>query len=169
MTHKIRLGFVGANVRATWASQSHFPALLAQPGCRADRRLHHQVRECRRGASSIGRAARLPRLPAMVASPAIDAVAVVVKVPEHYGPTRAALEAGKEPRHTDGPRRSALRRRADARLEAVAHALPGGLAQSRPTCLWLVPHPVAWCHPGSAAQDHTRQRGFRSNGAPLAP
>jgi predicted dehydrogenase len=31
----------------------------------------------------------------MVASPAIDAVAVVVKVPEHYGPTRAALEAGK--------------------------------------------------------------------------
>jgi predicted dehydrogenase len=32
---------------------------------------------------------------AMVASSAIDAVAVVVKVPEHYGPTRAALEAGK--------------------------------------------------------------------------
>src|SRR5262249_20404644 len=31
----------------------------------------------------------------MVASPAIDAVAVVVRVPEHYGPTRAALEAGK--------------------------------------------------------------------------
>ena len=31
----------------------------------------------------------------MVASPAIDAVAVVVKVPEHYGPTRAAIEAGK--------------------------------------------------------------------------
>jgi predicted dehydrogenase len=31
----------------------------------------------------------------MVASPEIDAVAVVVKDPEHYGPTRAALEAGK--------------------------------------------------------------------------
>ena len=31
MAHKIRLGFVGANVRATWASQSHFPALLASP------------------------------------------------------------------------------------------------------------------------------------------
>ena len=27
MPHKIRLGFVGANARATWASQSHFPAL----------------------------------------------------------------------------------------------------------------------------------------------
>jgi len=31
MTNKIRLGFVGANVRSTWASQSHFPALLASP------------------------------------------------------------------------------------------------------------------------------------------
>ena len=29
MANKIRLGFVGANVRAPWASQSHFPALLA--------------------------------------------------------------------------------------------------------------------------------------------
>jgi predicted dehydrogenase len=31
----------------------------------------------------------------MAASPEIDAVAVVVRVPSHYGPTRAALEAGK--------------------------------------------------------------------------
>ena len=31
MTKKIRLGFVGANVRSQWASQSHFPALKASP------------------------------------------------------------------------------------------------------------------------------------------
>src|SRR5581483_5304105 len=31
----------------------------------------------------------------MAASPEIDAVAVVVRVPSHYMPTRAALEAGK--------------------------------------------------------------------------
>jgi predicted dehydrogenase len=31
----------------------------------------------------------------MVASPDIDAVAVVVRVPSHYAPTKAALEAGK--------------------------------------------------------------------------
>ena len=31
MAEKIRLGFVGANVNSTWASQSHFPALLASP------------------------------------------------------------------------------------------------------------------------------------------
>ena len=32
---------------------------------------------------------------AMAASPEIDAVAVVVRVPSHFGPTKAALEAGK--------------------------------------------------------------------------
>ncbi len=31
MPDKLRLGFVGANVSSTWASQSHFPALLASP------------------------------------------------------------------------------------------------------------------------------------------
>ena len=31
MAHKIRLGFIDANVRSTWASQPHFPALLASP------------------------------------------------------------------------------------------------------------------------------------------
>ena len=31
MADKIRLGFVGANVRSAWASVSHFPALLASP------------------------------------------------------------------------------------------------------------------------------------------
>ena len=31
MANKIRLGFIGANVKSTWASQSHYPALLASP------------------------------------------------------------------------------------------------------------------------------------------
>jgi predicted dehydrogenase len=31
MARKIRLGFVGANGRATWAPPSHFPARLASP------------------------------------------------------------------------------------------------------------------------------------------
>src|SRR5262249_19055050 len=31
----------------------------------------------------------------LIASPEIDAVAVVVRVPSHYAPTKAALEAGK--------------------------------------------------------------------------
>ena len=31
MPNKIRLGFIGANVGSTWASQSHYPALAASP------------------------------------------------------------------------------------------------------------------------------------------
>ena len=31
MANKIRLGFVGANVRSSWAGVSHFPALMASP------------------------------------------------------------------------------------------------------------------------------------------
>ena len=31
MANKIRLGFVGANVRSSWASVSHLPALVASP------------------------------------------------------------------------------------------------------------------------------------------
>ena len=31
MANKIRLGMVGANIRANWASDSHYPALLASP------------------------------------------------------------------------------------------------------------------------------------------
>ena len=31
MPNKIRLGFIGANVKSTWASQSHFPALQNHP------------------------------------------------------------------------------------------------------------------------------------------
>ena len=31
MANKIRLGFVGANVRSHWASQPHFPALQIPP------------------------------------------------------------------------------------------------------------------------------------------
>ena len=31
MAKRILLGFIGANIRATWAAQSHFPALLASP------------------------------------------------------------------------------------------------------------------------------------------
>jgi hypothetical protein len=34
MANKIRLGFVGANVRANWASQSHVSALPAPAGIR---------------------------------------------------------------------------------------------------------------------------------------
>src|SRR5207253_2593813 len=95
MADRIRLGFIGANVRATWAAQSHFPALLASPDveltavCTTRRETAEAARE------AFGAKLAFTDFREMVVSNEIDAVAVVVRVPAHYEPTRAALEAGK--------------------------------------------------------------------------
>jgi predicted dehydrogenase len=95
MADKIRLGLIGASVRGTWSSRSHLPALQAS----ADVEL---VAVCttRADSAEAARQAYGARLAfddyrKMIASPEIDAVAVVVRVPSHYEPTKAALEAGK--------------------------------------------------------------------------
>src|SRR5215468_9255783 len=95
MADKIRLGFVGANVRATWAAQSHFPALLASPDVEMTAVCTTRPESAEEARRAFGAQLAFHDYRAMMASPEIDAVAVVVKVPEHYGPTRAALEAGK--------------------------------------------------------------------------
>src|SRR6266853_1021985 len=95
MADKIRLGFVGANVRSTWASQSHFPALLASPDVELTAVCTTRPESAEEARRTFGAQLAFHDYRAMVASPAIDAVAVVVKVPEHDGPTRAAIEAGK--------------------------------------------------------------------------
>src|SRR3989454_8415397 len=95
MADKIRLGFVGANVRATWAAQSHFPALLASPDVEMTTVCTTRPASAEEARQTFGAQLAFHDYRAMVASPAIDAVAVVVKVPEHYGPTRAAIDAGK--------------------------------------------------------------------------
>src|SRR5215831_11757924 len=119
MTHKIRLGFVGANVRATWASQSHFPALLASPDVEMTAVCTTRPESAEEARRAFGAQLAFHDVRAMVASPAIDAVAVVVKVPEHYGPTRAAIEAGKHV-YTEWP--LGRQRFPDGGLRAGRHA-----------------------------------------------
>jgi len=95
MAYKIRLGFVGANVRSTWASQSHFPALLASPDVELTAVCTTRPESAEEARAALGAKLAFHDVRAMVASPVIDAVAVVVRVPSHYEPTKAALEAGK--------------------------------------------------------------------------
>src|SRR6202022_3152648 len=95
MADKIRCGLIGASVRGTWSARSHLPALRAS----ADVELT-AVCTTRADSAEAARQAWGARLAfddyrRMVASPEIDAVAVVVRVPSHYAPTKAALEAGK--------------------------------------------------------------------------
>ena len=95
MANKIRLGFVGANVNATWASQSHFPALLASPDVELTAVCTTRPESAEEARQAFGAKLAFHDFREMAASPEIDAVAVVVRVPSHYGPTKAAIEAGK--------------------------------------------------------------------------
>jgi predicted dehydrogenase len=95
MADKIRLGFVGANVRSSWAGVSHFPALMASPDVEMTAVCTTRPESAEEAREAFGAKLAFHDYREMVRSSEIDAVAVVVKVPEHYGPTRAALEAGK--------------------------------------------------------------------------
>jgi predicted dehydrogenase len=119
MANKIRLGFVGANVRSVWAAQSHYPALLASPDVAWTAVCTSRPESAEEARRTFGAKLAFHDYREMVASPAIDAVAVVVRVPEHYGPTKAAIEAGKHV-YTEWP---LGRTTAEAEeLTALAHA-----------------------------------------------
>lgn len=95
MPDKIRLGFVGANVNSTWAGQSHFPALLAGPDVEFTAVCTTRAESAEEARQAFGADLAFHDFNEMAASPDIDAVAVVVRVPSHYEPTKAAIEAGK--------------------------------------------------------------------------
>jgi len=95
MADKIRLGLIGASVTGTWSARSHLPALQASSDVELT-----AVCTTRPDSAEAARRAWGARLAfddwrKMIASREIDAVAVVVRVPSHYAPTKAALEAGK--------------------------------------------------------------------------
>jgi predicted dehydrogenase len=95
MADKIRLGLIGASVSGTWSARSHLPALQASSDVELT-----AVCTTRADSAEAARRAWGARLAfddwrKMIASPEIDAVAVVVRVPSHYTPAKAALEAGK--------------------------------------------------------------------------
>ena len=95
MAKKIRLGFIGANVKSTWASQSHYPALKASPDVEMTAVCTTRPETAEEARKAFGAKLAFTDFREMVASKEIDAVAVVVRVPLHYEPTKAAIEAGK--------------------------------------------------------------------------
>ena len=95
MANKIRLGFVGANINSSWSSQSHYPALLASPDVELTAVCTSRPESAEEARKAFGAKLAFHDFREMVVSPEIDAVAVVVRVPLHYEPTKAAIEAGK--------------------------------------------------------------------------
>src|SRR5579863_8643665 len=95
MADKVRLGLIGASVRGTWSSRSHLPALKAALDVELTAVCTTRTDSAEAARQQWGARLAFDDWRKMVASPEIDAVAVVVRVPSHYAPTKAALEAGK--------------------------------------------------------------------------
>jgi len=95
MADKIRLGFVGANVNSGWSTQSHYPALMASPDVEMTAVCTSRPESAEEAKKAFGSKLAFHDFREMVKSPEIDAVVVVVRVPLHYEPTKAAIEAGK--------------------------------------------------------------------------
>jgi predicted dehydrogenase len=95
MADKVRLGLIGASVTGTWSARSHLPALQASSDVELTAVCTTRADSAEAARQAWGARYAFDDWRKMIASPEIDAVAVVVRVPSHYTPTRAALEAGK--------------------------------------------------------------------------
>jgi len=95
MAEKIRLGLIGASVSGTWSSRSHLPAVQASADVELTAVCTTRADSAEAARKAYGARLAFDDYRKMIASPDIDAVAVVVRVPSHYEPAKAALEAGK--------------------------------------------------------------------------
>lgn len=95
MADKIRLGLIGASVSGTWSSRSHLPAARASADVELTAVCTTRAESAEAARQAYGARLAFDDYRKMIASPEIDAVAVVVRVPSHYQPAKAALEAGK--------------------------------------------------------------------------
>src|SRR5215469_3362688 len=95
MPNKIRLGLIGASVKGTWSARSHLPALQASSDIELTAVCTTRADSAEAARRAWGARLAFDDYRKMIASPEIDAVSVVVRVPSHYAPTKAALEAGK--------------------------------------------------------------------------
>src|SRR5882757_6801031 len=95
-THKIRVGIIGANPDRGWAAQAHIPALRSLSD---DYEITALSTTRPESADAAGKlfdvAATFDNHQELVNSPAVDLVAITVKVPYHLELATAALEAGK--------------------------------------------------------------------------
>src|SRR5205807_1130915 len=93
---RIRVGIIGANPDRGWAAQAHIPALTSLSD---DFEITARSTTRRESADAAARlfdvAAAFDNHQELVNSPAVDVVAVTVKVPYHLELASAALEAGK--------------------------------------------------------------------------
>ena len=95
MADKIRLGIIGANIHRGWAPRSHLPAVVASPEFELTAVCTTRMESAEETRQTFGATLAFDDYRTMLAHPDIDAVAISLRVPTHYEPTMAALNAGK--------------------------------------------------------------------------
>ena len=95
MADKIRLGIIGANLHRGWAMRSHLPAVVASPEFELTAVCTTRMESAEESRQAFGARLAFDDYNVMLAHPEIDAVVVSLRVPNHYEPTTAALNAGK--------------------------------------------------------------------------
>ena len=95
MADKIRLGIIGANIHRGWAVRSHLPAVVASPEFELTAVCTTRMESAEESRRKFGAKLAFDDYREMLAHPDIDAVAVSLRVPNHYEPTVDAINAGK--------------------------------------------------------------------------
>ena len=122
MADKVRLGLIGASIGGTWSARSHLPAVQSSSDVELTAVCTTRAASAEAARRAWGARLAFDDYRKMIASPEIDAVAIVVRVPSHYAPTSAALEAGKHV-YCEWP----LGRTTAEAVELAALAKAGGL------------------------------------------
>jgi predicted dehydrogenase len=92
---KIRVGIVGASANRGFASIAHVPALRAQPQFEIAAVCTSRQESAEAAARHYGAPLAFSDPEKLAQHPDVDLVTVSVKVPDHYRPVMAAIEAGK--------------------------------------------------------------------------
>ena len=138
-TQKIRLGIIGANSHAGWAPRSHLPAIVASPEFELTAVCTTRKESAEETKQNFGARLAFDNYHDLLAHPDIDAVAVVLRVPSHYEPTMAALNAGKHV-YTEWPlgqTTSEAQEMADLARAKGVKTMVGLQARSAPAIMYL--------------------------------
>ncbi|MGA8400455.1 MAG: Gfo/Idh/MocA family oxidoreductase [Stellaceae bacterium] len=92
---KLRVGIVGASASRGFASIAHIPALQALPQFEIVAVCTTRQATAEAAARRYGARLAFADPAQMAAHPDVDLVTVSVKVPDHYAPVMAAIDAGK--------------------------------------------------------------------------
>lgn len=184
MSAPLRLGIAGANPERGWFRDAHFPALQCLPGLTVQAVSARSLEIADAAAAAFGATRAFDDSLALARDPAVDIVAVTVKVPEHRAIVLEALAAGKHvycewPLGRDLAEAEAMAETAKragvhvaiglqgANSPAVRHAakLVHSGAIGRPLSLRVVSSTAGW---GTAAPPNYVYLQDKRNGATLA-